>query len=163
MAKYQSDSIKNIALLGHSGDGKTALAEAMLLLAGAIDRVGGNLDFDPEEKKRGSSIAASLAAFEWKGKKINLLDTPGYFDFAGEVKQALRVADTAVLVVDGKSGFKVGTELAWDYSDGVSKCFFVNKTDDENANFVRVMIDLKNTFLSPVKLLNTMQRVTQRR
>ncbi|MBQ7048343.1 MAG: elongation factor G, partial [Clostridia bacterium] len=150
MAKYQSDSIKNIALLGHSGDGKTALAEAMLLLAGAIDRVGGNLDFDPEEKKRGSSIAASLAAFEWKGKKINLLDTPGYFDFAGEVKQALRVADTAVLVVDGKSGFKVGTELAWDYSDGVSKCFFVNKTDDENANFDNVLNGLKDQFGSSV-------------
>ena len=150
MAKYQSDSIKNIALLGHSGDGKTALAEAMLLLAGAIDRVGGNLDFDPEEKKRGSSISASLAAFEWKGKKINMLDTPGYFDFAGEVKQALRAADTAVLVVDGKSGFKVGTELAWDYADDVSKCFFVNKTDDENAAFDNVLNGLKDQFGSSV-------------
>ncbi len=146
MAKYQSDSIKNIALLGHSGDGKTALAEAMLLLAGAIDRVGGNLDFDPEEKKRGSSIAASLAAFEWKSKKINLLDTPGYFDFAGEVKQALRAADTAVLVVDGKSGLKVGTELAWDYADKMPKCIFVNKTDDENANFDNVLAGLKDQF-----------------
>ncbi len=146
MAKYQSNSIKNIALLGHSGDGKTALAEAMLLLAGAIDRIGGNLDFDPEEKKRGSSIAASLAAFDWKGKKINLLDTPGYFDFAGEVKQALRAADTAVLVVDGKSGLKVGTELAWDYADGMPKCFFVNKTDDENANFDNVLAGLKDQF-----------------
>ncbi len=146
MAKYQSNSIRNIALLGHSGDGKTTLAEAMLLLAGAIDRVGGNLDFDPEEKKRGSSIAASLAAFDWKGKKINLLDTPGYFDFAGEVKQALRAADTAVLVVDGKSGLKVGTELAWDYAGNMPKCFFVNKTDDENANFDNVLAGLKEQF-----------------
>ncbi len=146
MAKYQSNSIKNIALLGHSGDGKTALAESMLLLAGAIDRVGGNLDFDPEEKKRGSSIATSLAAFDWKGKKINLLDTPGYFDFAGEVKQALRAADTAVLVVDGKSGLKVGTELAWDYAGDMPKCFFVNKTDDENANFDNVLAGLKEQF-----------------
>ncbi len=146
MAKYSSEKIKNIALLGHSGDGKTALAEAMLLLAGAIDRVGGNLDFDPEEKKRGTSISASLAAFEWKGKKINLLDTPGYFDFAGEVKQALRAADTAVLVIDGKSGFKVGTELAWDYSDGMPRCFFINKTDDDNANFDSVLAGLKEQF-----------------
>lgn len=146
MAKYQSNSIKNIALLGHSGDGKTTLAEAMLLLAGAIDRIGGNLDFDPEEKRRGSSISASLAAFDWKGKKINLLDTPGYFDFAGEVKQALRAADTAVMVVDGKSGFKVGTELAWDYAGDMPKCFFVNKTDDENANFANVLSGLKEQF-----------------
>ncbi len=146
MAKYSSNNIKNIALLGHSGDGKTALAEAMLLLAGAIDRVGGNLDFDPEEKKRGTSISASLAAFDWKGKKINLLDTPGYFDFAGEVKQALRAADTAVLVIDGKSGFKVGTELAWDYADGMPRCFFVNKTDDDNANFDNVLAGLKEQF-----------------
>ena len=150
MAKYQSESIKNIALLGHSGDGKTALAEAMLLLAGAIDRVGGTMDFDPEEKKRGTSISASLAAFDWKGKKINLLDTPGIFDFAGEVKQALRVVDTAVLVVDGKSGFKVGTELSWDYAEGVSKCFFVNKTDDDNANFDSVLEGLKDQFGSSV-------------
>lgn len=146
MAKYQSDSIKNIALLGHSGDGKTALAEAMLLLAGAVDRAGGNLDFDPEEKKRGSSISTSLAAFDWKGKKINLLDTPGYFDFVGEVKQALRAADTAVLVVDGKSGHKVGTELSWDYAEGMPRCFFVNKTDDENARFDNVLAGLKEQF-----------------
>jgi len=146
VAKYSSEKIKNIALLGHSGDGKTALAEAMLLLAGAIDRVGGNLDFDPEEKKRGTSISASLAAFDWKGKKINLLDTPGYFDFAGEVKQALRAADTAVMVVDGKSGLKVGTELAWDYADGMPRCFFVNKTDDDNANFDNVLAGLKEQF-----------------
>ncbi len=150
MAKYHSEQIKNIALLGHSGDGKTALAEAMLLLAGAIDRVGGNLDFDPEEKKRGNSIMASLAAFDWKGKKINLLDTPGYFDFAGEVKQALRAADTTVLVVDGKSGFKVGTELSWDYAEGMPRCFFVNKTDDENANFDNVLAGLKEQFGSKV-------------
>ncbi len=150
MAKYQSNSIKNIALLGHSGDGKTALAESMLLLAGAIDRIGGNLDFDPEEKKRGNSIATALAAFDWKGKKINLLDTPGYFDFAGEVKQALRAADTAVLVVDGKSGFKVGTELSWDYAADMPKCFFVSKTDDENANFDNVLNGLKDQFGSSV-------------
>lgn len=150
MAQYRSESIKNAALLGHSGDGKTALAEAMLYLAGAVDRVGGNLDFDPEEKRRGSSVSASLAAFEWKGKKINLLDTPGYFDFAGEVKQALRAADTAVLVVDGKSGLKVGTELAWDYAEGMARCFFVNKTDDENARFDEVLGGLKEKFGSSV-------------
>ncbi len=150
MAKYNSDSIRNIALLGHSGDGKTALAESMLLLAGVIDRIGGNLDFDPEEKKRGSSIGASLASFAWKGKKINLLDTPGYFDFAGEVVQALRAADTACLVVDGKSGLKVGTELSWDYAGDMPKCFFVSKTDDDNANFDNVLSGLQEQFGSAV-------------
>ena len=98
VAKFSSDAIRNICLLGHGGDGKTSIAEAMLYLAKATDRLGkiadGNTvcDFDPEEIKRGFSLSASLAHFEWKGKKINLLDTPGYFDFAGEVQQAVAAA-----------------------------------------------------------------------
>ena len=97
VAKFSSDAIRNICLLGHGGDGKTSIAEAMLYLAKATDRLGriadGNTvcDFDPEEIKRGFSLSASLAHFEWKGKKINLLDTPGYFDFAGEVVRLLRL------------------------------------------------------------------------
>ena len=99
MAKFQSNQIRNICLLGHGGDGKTSLTEAMLYLAKATDRLGrtadGNTvsDFDPEEISRGISISASLSNLVWNGTKINILDTPGYFDFVGEVKQALSVAD----------------------------------------------------------------------
>ena len=120
MAKYTSDKIRNICLMGHGGDGKTSLAESMLYLSKVTDRLGktvdGNtvMDFDPEEIKRTMSVSASLANFEWQGVKINLVDTPGTFDFAGEVKQALRVVGTAILVVDGKSGIQVGTEKAWE-------------------------------------------------
>ena len=133
--KYPVEKIRNICLMGHGGDGKTSLMEAMLFFTGAIDRLGktydGNTvsDFDPEEIKRTMSVSASLANFEWQGVKINLVDTPGTFDFAGEVKQALRVVGTAILVVDGKSGPKVGTELCWDMAGKLPKAFFVNKMD----------------------------------
>lgn len=156
MAKFISSKIRNICLIGHSGDGKTSLAEAMLFLGKAVDRLGkitdGNTvcDFDPEEKKRCISVSTSLANVEWKGIKINILDTPGYFDFEGEVKEALKVVGTAVLVVDAKSGIKVGTELAWDYSKKIPKAFFINKTDDENANFDNAFNGLKEKFGSSV-------------
>ena len=118
MAKFTSSQIRNVCLVGHSGDGKTSLVESMLYLAKAIDRLGkpsdGNTasDFDPEEIKRGYSIQTSLVNVEWNGKKINILDTPGMFDFAGEVKEAVAVSASSVIVVDAKSGCKVGTELA---------------------------------------------------
>ena len=152
MAKYTSDKIRNICLLGHGGDGKTSLAESMLYLAKATDRLGktadGNtvMDYDPEEIKRTISVSASLANFEWQGAKINLVDTPGTFDFVGEVRQALRVVGTAVLVVDGKSGPKVGTELCWDLAGKLPKAFFVNKMDDENARFEKVFGQLRDLF-----------------
>jgi elongation factor G len=138
--------------MGHGGDGKTSLAESMLYLSKVTDRLGktvdGNtvMDFDPEEIKRTMSVSASLANFEWQGVKINLVDTPGTFDFAGEVKQALRVVGTAILVVDGKSGPKVGTELCWDMAGKLPKAFFVNKMDDENASFERVFGQLRDLF-----------------
>ena len=141
MAKFTSSQIRNICLVGHSGDGKTSFAEAMLYLAKVTDRLGkpseGNTvcDFDPEEIKRGYSISTSLASLEWKGTKINLLDAPGMFGFAGESKAAASVAASTVIVVDAKSGCKVGTELAWEVSAGKPKAFFVNKIDDENSNF----------------------------
>ncbi|MDD5916456.1 MAG: elongation factor G [Clostridiales bacterium] len=156
MAKFSSDQIRNVCLIGHGGDGKTSLAEAMLYLAKATDRLGktadGNtvMDFDPEEIRRSISVSASLANFEWKGKKINILDTPGTFDFVGEVREALRVSGTAVLVVDGKSGCKVGTELTWDLAANMPKAFFINKMDDENARFDRVFQDMRNIFGSSV-------------
>jgi len=156
MAKFQSGQIRNICLLGHGGDGKTSLTEAMLYLAKVTDRLGkttdGNSvsDFDPEEITRGISISTSLSNLVWNDKKINILDTPGYLDFVGEVKQALAVTGSAVLVVDAKSGLKVGTELCWEYADNIPKAIFVNKIDDENARFENVFNGLREAFGSTV-------------
>ncbi len=152
MANFSSSQIRNICLVGHSGDGKTSFAEAMLYLAKVTDRLGntseGNTvcDFDPEEIKRGYSISTSLASLEWKGAKINILDAPGMFGFAGEAKAAATVAASTVIVVDAKSGCKVGTELAWEFSAGKPKAFFVNKVDDENSNFENTFNGLREQF-----------------
>ena len=154
MAKIETKNIRNIALLGHGGSGKTSLAEAMLYLTGETDRLGtvtaGNTvcDYDPEEVARKISISATLAPMMWKDIKINVIDTPGYLDFAGEVVQALRVADSAIIVVDGKAGIEVGTELAWDYAtaSGLPHAFFINKFDDNEARFGRVLDALHDTF-----------------
>ena len=143
MATFDTKSIRNLALLGHGACGKTSLAEAMLYLAGEIQRLGkvadGNTvsDFDAEEQKRGFSISATLANLTWKNIKVNLIDTPGYPDFEGEVRQALRVAGSAVIVVDGKSGVEVGTDLAYQAATeaGVPKVIFINKCDDNDYHF----------------------------
>ena len=154
MAMVETKKIRNVALLGHGGSGKTSLSEAMLYITGVTDRLGkisdGNTvsDFDAEEVKRGFSLSASVMNMTWKDTKINLLDTPGYLDFVGETCQALRVADSAIIVVDGKAGIEVGTELAWDYADaaGLPRAFFINKFDDNDARFARVLDDLHVTF-----------------
>ena len=154
MAMVETKKIRNVALLGHGGSGKTSLTEAMLYITGAIDRLGkvsdGNTtsDFDAEEIKRGFSLSASVMNTTWKDCKINILDTPGYLDFVGETKQALRVADSAVIVVDGKAGIEIGTELAWGYADEAKlpRAFFINKFDDNDARFARVLDDLHVTF-----------------
>lgn len=156
MANFTSSQIRNICLVGHSGDGKTSFAEAMLYLAKVTDRLGkpseGNTicDFDPEEIKRKYSISTSLATLEWKGAKINILDAPGMFGFAGESKAAATVAASTVIVVDAKSGCKVGTELAWEFSAGKPKAIFVNKIDDENSNFQKTFSGLREQFGSSV-------------
>ncbi|MBE6546292.1 MAG: elongation factor G [Ruminococcaceae bacterium] len=150
----ETKKIRNIALLGHGGCGKTSLAESMIYLTGGTDRLGkvadGNTvsDFDPEETKRGFSLSASLLNMTWKDVKINVIDTPGYLDFVGEAAQALRVADSAVIVVDGKAGIEVGTELAWGYAEaaGLPRAFFINKFDDNEARFARVLDALHVTF-----------------
>ncbi|MHC1696335.1 MAG: GTP-binding protein [Eubacteriales bacterium] len=126
-----SENIRNIALAGHGNDGKTSIIEAILFYTKNTDRLGkvsdGNTvcDYDAEEIKRGFTLSASMAPFMWKDKKINLMDTPGYLDFVGEVKQVMRVADSAIIVIDGKSGIEVGTELAFDYATqaGIPKAF----------------------------------------
>ena len=147
MAKITTDRIRNVALLGHGGSGKTSLAEAMLYISGGTDRLGkiadGNTvcDYDAEEIARKFSLSGSVANLTWKDIKINILDTPGYLDFAGEVNQMLRVADAALILVDGKAGIEVGTELAWDAATeaGLPKSFFINKFDDNEARFARVL------------------------
>lgn len=146
MEKVFTKSIRNVALLGHSGGGKTSLAESMLYISRLTDRLGtvadGNTvcDFDPEEIKRGYSVSAALAPMLWNGTKINILDTPGFFDFEGEVRQCVRAADAAIIVVDGKSGIQVGTELAWRLATeaGIPKAFFINRFDDPEARFYKV-------------------------
>ena len=146
--------IRNVCLLGHGDSGKTSLAEAILFFTKNSDRQGkvtdGNTvsDYDPEEIRRGFSIQASLLSFDWKNAKINMLDTPGFFDFAGEVKQAVRVADCSLVVVNAKSGIDVGTEFGVEYSAeaGIPKVFFVNKLDEENVKFDEIFTDAREKF-----------------
>ena len=146
MEKVYTKSIRNVALLGHSGGGKTSLAESMLYISRLTDRLGvvtdGNTvcDYDPEEIKRGYSISSAMAPMLWNGTKINILDTPGFFDFEAEVRQCVRAADAAIIVVDGKSGIQVGTELAWNLATeaGIPKAFFINRFDDGEARFYKV-------------------------
>ena len=154
MNQYQAKNIINLAVAGHGGAGKTSLAEAMLYLAGVSDRRGkvgdGNTvcDYDPEEIRRKASISAAVAPLEWKNKKINLLDAPGLFDFEGGMMEAMRAADTALIVVSGKDGVAVGTEKAFAAAEknGLAKIFFVNGLCDESARFYRVFEDLKASF-----------------
>lgn len=154
MKQYDAKKILNIALAGHSGCGKTSVAESILYLSKVSDRLGkiadGNtvLDYDSEEIKRQASIMTAVAPIEWKNTKINLIDTPGLFDFAGGVAEGMRAADTALIVVSGKDGVNVGTEKAVEAATkaGLTKVFFVNGLCDEDARFYRVFENLKSTF-----------------
>ncbi len=154
MKDFTSEKIRNVCLISHGGAGKTTLAEAMMFNSGALERFGrvedGTTasDFDPEEIKRKSSISTSICPCEWKDHKINVIDTPGYFDFVGEVKQGIRVADSAIILVSAKSGVAVGTEKAWAYANqsNLPRMFFVNGMDDENEDFYKVLEQLVSTF-----------------
>src|SRR5574344_1912938 len=132
---YTTDKIRNIVLLGHGGAGKTSLVEAMAYLAGETTRLGsiseGNTisDFDKEEIKRSFSISTSVIPIEWEGCKINILDTPGYFDFVGEVEEAVSAADAAIIVVNGKAGVEVGTIKAWELCEEYKLPRFVYVTN----------------------------------
>lgn len=154
MAKIPAKDIRNVVLLGHSAAGKTSVAEAMLYISKETDRLGavedGNtvLDYDTESIKRGFSVSMSVASMMWKETKINLLDTPGYFDFTGEVKEALRVAASALVVVDGKAGVEVGTELAMDHTAeaNIPRAFVINKVDDPEVRFEKVFKQIRDAF-----------------
>lgn len=154
MNVYTTDKIRNIALLGHGGCGKTTLAEAMAYLSGMTTRMGkisdGNTisDFDKEEIKRHFSISTTVVPIIWEDTKINVLDTPGYFGFVGEVEEAVSVADAAVIVVSGKNGIEVGTQKAWDICEKykIPRMFFVTEMDDDNASFRQVVEDLQEMY-----------------
>ncbi len=158
---YASKDIRNIALLGHGGNGKTSLAESILFLTGVTDRLGstaaGNSvsDYDQEEIRRQISISASTMYTEYQKTKINIIDTPGYFDFAGEVAQALRVADIGIICVSAKDGLNVGAEKAWKAltDAGVPRAIYISKVDEEHADFYKAFEQLREKFgpsLSPM-------------
>ena len=154
MKSYSSEAIRNIALISHGGAGKTSLAEALLFTSGAINRLGTietgttTTDYDPDEIKRQVTINVGLAPLEWDGVKINLLDTPGYFDFIGDLIGALRVADCSAVVVCAVSGVEVGTEKVWQYADDFSlpRLVLINKLDRENADFTGTIAQLQEHF-----------------
>jgi len=160
---FPSEKIRNVALVGHGGSGKTTLAEALLFVAGAIPRLGkvedGNTvcDFDPEEARRGISVSLAMAPFEHDGHKVNVIDTPGYADFVSDVAAALRAADLAIFVVSAVEGVEVQTEAAWRLAEerGLPRAVFVNKLDRERASFSRTLDDLKAKFgtgIAPLEL-----------
>lgn len=158
MKAYNAKDIRNIAIAGHSGRGKTTLAEAMLFLAKATDRLGrvadGNtvLDFDAEEKRRKVTIATAMAAFDWNNAKINLLDTPGLFDFAGGVSEGMRAAESALIVLAAGSGVDVGAEKAYKAASErkIAKLFAVTRCDAENTDFYKTFDALKEEYGAPV-------------
>ncbi len=147
MRAYGPERLHNIGIFGHLGSGKTTLTEAMLMTAHAIPRMGrvedGSTvsDYDPDEHRRGMSVSLSVLPLEWNDDKINLIDTPGFGDFAGDVAAAMRVIDGAVIVLDAAAGVEVGTELVWEMAvqNKVPRILFVNKLDRDNANFFRVI------------------------
>lgn len=151
---YTTDKIRNVVLLGHGGSGKTSLAEAMAYLSGITSRLGkvsdGNTvsDFGKEEQKRKISISTSVIPIEWEGYKINLLDTPGFFDFAGEVEEAISAAGAAIIVVNGKSGMEVGTQKAWNLCEKykLPRMIYVSNMDVDNASFRQVVEDMTQMF-----------------
>lgn len=151
---YTTDKIRNVALLGHGGSGKTSLAEAMAYLSGITSRLGkvedGNTvsDFSKEEQKRKISISTSVIPVEWEGYKINILDTPGFFDFAGEVEEAISAAGAAIIVVNGKAGVEVGTQKAWDICEKykIPRMIYVSNMDVDNASFRQVVEDMTQMF-----------------
>ena len=158
MKDYQAKNIRNLSVVGHGSEGKTTLVEALLFTAGAIDRQGRvedgstTTDFEPEETKRGISISAAMAPLEWKNTKINLIDIPGYFDFAGEQSGPLTVCEGAIITVGAVSGLNVGAEKAWAMCDKThtSRMIVINQMDRENANFEKALATITEKYGSHI-------------
>ena len=154
MKEYKIENLRNVGIIGHSDSGKTALTEALLYYTNTTDRLGTCedcntvSDYDQEEKKRKISLSLSVVPLEWNGIKINLLDTPGYFDFVGEQIEGIKAADSAIITVCGVTGVQVGTEKAWECckKENLPRAFFINKLDRENSNFDKVLENIRNTF-----------------
>ena len=154
MKQYTPGNIRNLSLLSHCGAGKTSLSEAILFTIGITTRLGRvddgttTSDYDPDEVKRKISLNLTMLPCEWQDTKINLIDTPGYTDFVGEVKAAVRISEGAVIVVCAASGVEVGTEQVWDYSDeaGLARVIFINKMDRENADFYQTVEQIQAKF-----------------
>jgi elongation factor G len=154
LRRYRTEDIRNVALIAHSGAGKTSLGDAMLFDAKAIERLGrvdegtSTLDYDPDEIKRKITISTAVAQCEWQNAKINLVDTPGYADFIGEVKSGLRVVESAVVAVCATAGVEVGTENVWQFADerSLPRMIAITKVDRENADFYKTVDALRNTF-----------------
>ena len=170
---YTVNSIRNICLLGHSGSGKSALAESLLYMTGAIVRMGKNADgntvsdFDPEETRRNISISTSVIPLEYKNIKINVLDTPGAFDFSGAVMEALRAADAAILVLSAKDGVTVGFEKAWKYCEerSMPRFVYISKVDEDNSDYNATFEALREKYgnkIAPVvvPIWNSSKKVT---
>src|SRR3990172_8925570 len=151
MKEYAPEKIRNVALIGHGGTGKTSLSEALLFTAGTISRLGRvedgttTSDWDPDEQKRGVSVNLSILPLEWAGHKLNVLDAPGYADFMGEVKCGLRAAELALITICGASGVQVGTEFAWQFAEelGLPRAILVNRMDRENADYFATLSQLQ--------------------
>ena len=169
MKGYTSDNIRNVALVGHGGSGKTTYLEAALLATGIINRLGkvedGNTvsDWDKMEIKKGYSINTSIIPVEFNNTKINFVDTPGFFDFVGDVNAALRAVEAAAIVVDAAAGIEVGTEKAWTSCKqfNVPKFFLINKIEKENADTDKLIADLKSQFGSAVVTMDDKEALTE--
>ncbi|MBQ7841666.1 MAG: elongation factor G [Lachnospiraceae bacterium] len=167
---YTTDKIRNVVLLGHGGSGKTSLVEAMAYLSGITSRMGkvsdGNTvsDFGKEEQKRQISISTSVVPIEWNGVKINILDTPGYFDFVGEVEEAVSVAGAAIIVINGKSGIEVGTEKAWELCEKyrIPRFIYVTNMDIDNASYRQIVEDLTEKYGKKIAPFNLPIRENER-
>ena len=170
---YTVNSIRNVCLLGHSGSGKSALAESLLYMTGAIDRMGKNADgntvsdYDPEEIRRNISISTSVIPLEYHNVKINLLDTPGAFDFSGAVMEALRAADAAILVLSAKDGITVGFEKAWKYCEerNMPRFIYISKVDEDHSDYNATFEALREKYgnkIAPVvvPIWNSAKQVT---
>jgi elongation factor G len=163
MKTYEANDIRNVLLVGHGGAGKTTLLEAMLFASGALTRMGriedGNTvsDFEPEETKKGISVSLAMAPVEWNGVKVNVLDAPGYADFVGDVRSAIRAVDAVLLVVSAVDGVEVQTEVGWELAveAGLPRAILVNKLDRERASFERTLEQLVRSFgtqVAPLQL-----------